>query len=48
MSAADAYGGARHGLICAREATTCAEAMFWLCEAMLWRDLARQLRRVGR
>jgi hypothetical protein len=48
VSAADAYGGARHALLCAREAADDLERMDWLLKANDWRALGRLLRMRGK
>lgn len=45
MSAADAYGGARFCLSCARDAADELERIDWLLKADSWRALGRLLRR---
>lgn len=44
MSAADAYGGARFCLCCARDAESALEQIDWLLKADSWRALGRLLR----
>lgn len=47
MTAAQAYGGARHALSCARAAEDLDDLLGWLVAAMVWRGLARKLRRTA-
>jgi predicted Fe-S protein YdhL (DUF1289 family) len=44
MSVADAYGGARFCIGCAREASDPLEQIDWLLKADSWRALGRLLR----
>lgn len=48
MSAADAYGGARFCLSCARDEVDPVERIDWLLKAMEWRALGRLLRLRGK
>lgn len=47
MTAAEAYGGARCALLCARSAEDLDDLIGWLVAADHWRGLARALRRLA-
>ena len=45
MTSAQAYGGVRHCIDCARQEKTVTDRAEWVTKALGWLDLARLLRR---